>query len=291
MNKELTKEYRIKLLETFAAFDRFCKANEIKYYAAYGTLIGAVRHKGMIPWDDDIDVYMLRKDYDKFCSLKGKVIGHYDIMDINDDGYWLLSLAKFVDTNTTLWEFKHLPLILGVYIDVFPLDECNMEQVMALKNRYDKYSLLVAQSMMRYSIRDILSSLFKLKLRCFLSQFFCVFYKKYKYSYYKQRYSDCVEDIKRSKGNFLVSYDGPYGIGEVLDKKIFSESVLLPFENMTIEAPIGYEQCLKSIYGDYMKLPPEDKRISHHSHYYLNLNHRLSFNEIKREISNWSNFK
>lgn len=291
MNKELTKEYRIKLLETFAAFDRFCKANEIKYYAAYGTLIGAVRHKGMIPWDDDIDVYMLRKDYDKFCSLKGKVIGHYDIMDINDDGYWLLSLAKFVDTNTTLWEFKHLPLILGVYIDVFPLDECNMEQVMALKNRYDKYSLLVAQSMKRYSIRDILSSLFKLKLRYFLSQIFCVFYKKYKYSIYKQRYSDCVEDIKRSKGNFLVSYDGPYGVGEVLEKKIFSESVLLPFEDMTIEAPIGYEQYLKSIYGDYMKLPPEDKRISHHSHYYLNLNHRLSFKEIKREISNRSNFK
>lgn len=285
MNKELAREYRVKLLETFVAFDRFCKTNEIKYYAAYGTLIGAVRHQGLIPWDDDIDVYMLRKDYEKFCSLKGKVMGHYDIMDINDDGYWLLSLAKFVDMDTTLWEFKHLPLILGVYIDVFPLDECNMEQVMTLKKRYDKYSLLVAQSLMRYSISDILDSLSKLKLRYFLSQIFCVFYKKHKYSSYKQKYLDCIEDIKKSKGDFLVSYDGPYGAGEVFEKKIFSDSVLLPFEGMYIEAPIGYEQYLKSIYGDYMKLPPKDKRISHHSHYYLNLNLRLSFNEIKKDIS------
>lgn len=285
MNKELAKEYRVKLLETFAAFDRFCKENDIKYYAAYGTLIGAVRHKGMIPWDDDIDVYMLRADYDKFCSLKARVMDHYDIMDINDDGYWLLSLAKFVDTNTTLWEFKNLPLILGVYIDVFPLDECNREQVMTLKNRYDKYSLLVAQSMMRYSLRDILHSLFRLKPRYLLLQISCVFYKRHKYSYYKQKYLDCVEDIKKAKGDFLVSYDGPYGMGEVLDKSLFSESVLIPFEGMSIEVPIGYEQCLKSIYGDYMKLPPEEKRFSHHSRHYLNLNQRLSFSEISRELS------
>lgn len=291
MNKELASEYRGKLVETFAAFDRFCKVNGIKYYAAYGTLLGAVRHKGLIPWDDDVDVYMLRKDYDKFCSLKGKVMDHYDVMDISDDGYWLLSLAKFVDMNTTLWEFKHLPLILGVYIDVFPLDECNKEQVMTFKNRYDKYSLLVTQSMMRYSVGDILCSFFKLRLRSFLSQLSCVFYKKYRGSYYKRKYLDCVEDIKKSEGDFLVSYDGPYGIGEVLDKASFSESVMLPFEGISIEAPIGYEQCLKSIYGDYMELPPEDKRVSHHSHYYLNLNHRLSFDEINRDISNQSNSK
>ena len=122
MLKEIT--YKDKLIETFAAFDRFCREHDIKYYAAYGTLIGAVRHKGLIPWDDDVDVYMLRKDYEKFCSFKGKIDDHYDVMDINDENYWLLSLAKFVDTDTTLWEFKDLPLVLGVYVDVFPLLVC-----------------------------------------------------------------------------------------------------------------------------------------------------------------------
>ena len=160
MSKSIT--YKEKLIETFYAFDQFCTKNDIKYYAAYGTLIGAVRHKGLIPWDDDVDVYMLREDYDKFCSFRGHVDSHYDIMDINDENYWLLSLAKFVDTNTTLWELKELPLILGVYIDVFPLDEIESDTNLELKHDYDKYSDLILRGMRRqaFPVRALFIRLF-----------------------------------------------------------------------------------------------------------------------------------
>lgn len=285
MKENSTEEYKNKLLETFVAFDKFCKVNGLKYYAAYGTLIGAVRHQGLIPWDDDIDVYMKRDDYNKFCSLKGKVDGHYDIMDINNDDYWLLALAKFVDTNTTLWEFKRLPLIIGVYIDVFPLDECNKGQVINLKNKYDKYSNLVVQSMEKYSLIDLYNSIIRVRIRTFLSQVSILFYKRLRCLYYKRKFAECIEENVKVKGDYLISYEGPYGAGEVFDKRLFAETVMLPFEGMYIEAPIGYEEYLTNIYGDYMQLPPEEKRVSHHGHYYLNLNHRLSLDEIKRELN------
>ena len=275
-------KFKEKLIETFVAFDKFCKANDLKYYAAYGTLIGAVRHQGLIPWDDDIDVYMMRDDYNKFCSLKGKVLGHYGIMDINDENYWLLGLAKFVDKDTTLWEFKQQRLIIGVYIDVFPLDECDKNKVPELKRQYDKFSNLVIKAMEVYSFRSFISPLLKFKIRAFWRQLSSILFKKYRLSYYKQKVFECINNHIKYKGDYYVSYDGGYGIGEVVEKSLFSDIVLLPFEGVTIPAPIGYDQYLRGIYGDYMKLPPEGKRVSIHGRYYLNLEKRLSFNEIEK---------
>ena len=87
-------DFQEKLLEVYRSFQELCKIHDIHYYAYGGTLIGAIRHHGFIPWDDDIDVLMKRPDYEKFCSLRGKVDGHYDIMTEDEDNYWLLSLAE-----------------------------------------------------------------------------------------------------------------------------------------------------------------------------------------------------
>lgn len=272
------KQYKQKLIETFIAFDSFCKQHDIKYYAAYGTLIGAVRHHGLIPWDDDIDVFMKREDYDKFCSYRGKVGGHYDIMDINDKNYWLLSLAKFVDTNTTLWEFQELPLILGVYIDVFPLDEINTDKSLKYKKEYDDLSSLVARSMMRYNFSQLMKTLIHPRRALYV---FCnLLAHKGKYSQYRAKYDALVAHLKSIKGDYYVSYDGPYGVGEIMKKEWFEKTISLQFEGMTIEAPVGYDSILRKMYGDYMKLPPESKRVSHHSHYFLDLNKRWSIEEI-----------
>ena len=142
--------FKNKLLETFKAFIEFCNEHGIKYYACGGTLIGAVRHQGLIPWDDDIDVWMMPDDFKKFCSYRGKIQGHYDIMDGRDDNYWLLSVAKFVDVDTTLWEEEEYPCVTGVYIDVFPLYECDSQNALQQKHKHDEFEFFFKHSMRHY---------------------------------------------------------------------------------------------------------------------------------------------
>ena len=244
-----------------------------------------MRHHGIIPWDDDIDVFMTREDYEKFCSFRGNVDGHYDIMDINDKNYWLLSLAKFVDTDTTLWEHESLPLVLGVYIDVFPLDETSSENSLTYKADYDKYSLLVARSMMRHPIKQLLRGLVHPCSE--IEMLKDIFVHRHNASLYRTQYDSLVQKLKMQRGNYFVSYDGPYGVGEIMHKEWFAKTVSLPFEDMTIEAPIGYDSILRKLYGDYMQLPPENKRVSHHSHYFLDLNKRWTLEEISIIKSRW----
>ena len=109
------------LLTLFKAFIAFCHEHHLTYYAAYGTALGAVRHQGMIPWDDDIDVWMPRKDYDKLLSLRSHLNGtNYEIIDIKDKGYYLY-FAKFCDRNSTIIE-REGEALMGLYLDIFPLD-------------------------------------------------------------------------------------------------------------------------------------------------------------------------
>ena len=119
-------KYKSKVLEVLKYTIKFCEKNNLKYYLADGSALGCVRHKGYIPWDDDIDIYMPRKDYNRLISLKEKVsLDGYTVKSLKDKNYYL-TFAKIYDSNTTVWEFKDCPDILGVYVDIFPLDLTNM---------------------------------------------------------------------------------------------------------------------------------------------------------------------
>lgn len=275
------QEFKNILIRTFQAFDTFCREHEINYFAAYGTLIGAIRHKGLIPWDDDIDVWMMPDDYKKFCAFRGKVEGHYDILDSRDDGYWLFDLAKFVDTTTTLWEYPNHPCVTGVYIDVFPLAECNYEEGLPLKLSYQKLSYLVERAMMKHSLHElftIVKSHNYRELKFFIYDIVCMPFMK---RVWKTKYNQCLCRIKNSQGDKYISYESMYRERDVFEKKWFSKSIKTKFEDMTISIPSGYDALLKHIYGDYMTLPPEEKRASHHTHYFLDLHRRWTIEEIK----------
>lgn len=278
---ETASAFKVKLIETFKAFDEFCNLHNIKYYATGGTLIGAIRHKGLIPWDDDVDVWMLREDYNKFCSFRGKVDGHYDIMDSRDENYWLLSLAKFVDTSTTLWEIEHYPCVTGVYIDVFPLDESDYDSALALRKEYDRTSLNLTYAMTSYSSRQFKNAFWGGHFYLFFKLLKDTFYYRPRYNRYLAEYNECVRKIKELKGDYYVAFDGLYGQKEIYKKEWLSEIIRLPFENIMINAPKYYHEILSQIYGDYMKLPPKEKQVSHHSHYFLDLDRRWSIEEIK----------
>ena len=274
--------YKKKLLETFKAFDAFCKKNSINYFACGGTLIGAVRHHGLIPWDDDVDVWMLPEDFEKFCSFKGKVGGHYDIMDERDENYWLHLLAKFTDKDTTLWEVEEFPCVTGVYIDIFPLYECSAEYALIRKIKFDKFLAFFWHSMRHYSFRRVLSPLFHGNVLRFYEIMKDILHYKPLHNYYNHKYEKFLFEIKNGHGDKYVSYAGDYGKGEIFEKEWFKETIQLKYEDMEIDAPKEYDKILRQLYGDYMKLPPVEKRVSNHPHYFMDLNSRWTKEDIQK---------
>ena len=121
---ELKNEFKRILLKTLEDFILLCEEKNLRYYAAFGTVLGAVRHGGMIPWDDDIDVYMPREDYNRLLSMRNDLKNDYELVDLENDGYYQ-DFAKFVNRKTTIIESKEIPFVCGIYIDIFPLDQWN----------------------------------------------------------------------------------------------------------------------------------------------------------------------
>ena len=126
MKDEVKSIYCQKLLDVFKRTIQFLEANNIKWWAAYGTLIGAVRHKGLIPWDDDVDIWVPREDYDRLVTL-GHLTSFYnlELKSIETHSDYYLGFAKLCDTNSTMWEHRVIPDVFGIYIDIFPIDRTN----------------------------------------------------------------------------------------------------------------------------------------------------------------------
>lgn len=283
--------YKQKLIEGLTFFDNFCKENDIKYFAVGGTAIGAIRHKGFIPWDDDIDVAMLREDYDRFCSLKSNLLGtQYRIIDYRDNGYYS-SGAKFIDNSTTLWEHELNSLTIGAYIDVFPFDVCDGIEV-----NYQKIALNVNKAFTRLE-RSKQKSTFSYLVWAFKGMHIPTFIKCIvNVLYYNRIEKKCIKEViavenmlRNQKGEYILYYNSFYPLAKELNRKeVFSSTVTMPFENTTIEMPIGYDEYLKNLYGDYMQMPPKEKQIPHHPVHFYNLEERLSIRQIRQRYHDFS---
>lgn len=284
---EEKKQYKSILLKTLKAFDSFCSEHSIKYYAAYGTAIGAIRHKGVIPWDDDIDVVMIREDYEKFLSLKSKLIGTaYRIIDPSDENYYL-PYAKFTDTTTTLWEVEEYEFVIGVFIDIFPLDH-ETGSIKSIRKNSQKYRKICKRLYGGYenltcnfSISKFLRHpglfvtwlkklLFYRPLRRLNKRIFVKYYNKFK---------------EKNCGEWLINYYAPYSVErELLRSEWFETQLRVPFEDTSINIMGEYHNYLTFLYGDYMTPPPLDLQNSHHFHYFYDLNQGLSIQEAKQII-------
>lgn len=278
--------YQEKLLETYDAFNNFCNQNNIRFYAAYGTAIGAVRHNGLIPWDDDIDVFMLEDDYKRFLSLKNKLDGSdYEIVDLDTPRYYC-SIAKFLSKKDSIWEYRDLPCMLGAYIDIFPLFTAKgtMEEIYGPFRKYCSNSNLFRLTSLKRSWDTIVEKLIHGKIiKAFIYML-----------------QDVINPVirpiflKRIKKGFMVEGTGetyltsPFedvSMEELLFKpEWFEDIVLMPFNGREIPMPIGYDAMLKVGYGDYMTPPPVEQRVTHHAHYYFNLEKRVTIEEARKEL-------
>ena len=254
MKEIKTNELKKIQVEILDAVHCFCKENNISYWLDCGTLLGAIRHKGYIPWDDDIDIGMMRDDYDVFCKTFNGRYKNFEVVCIENKPGFYVPFAKVMDKRTILIEEGHT---LSVNIDLFVYDNAP-DNENATKHMFDKrdfYRRIYPYTQKSRDIGNSNISILKKIARMFLSMvpsdYIIMLMVRNSKKY-------CKYETLRI-GNF-TSY-----ARNTCNKTAFSSFVEGEFEGKKYSIPVGYDMWLKSFYGNYMELPPAEERVSHHT--------------------------
>lgn len=253
-------EKKIIMLSIMDYIDLFCKEHNIKYFLYGGSLIGAIRHKGYIPWDDDIDICMLRKDYDRFISEFLDEKGRYSLISAENDRNYYSQIAKVYDSFTVLEENVSGKIPIGVYIDVFPLDNGS--------NNYNstcKYGTMIGLFRKIVDVKNIKLN----KNRSVTKNLLLTLSKTLLFPVSKHFAINMIlylsNKIKNSKSKYVAQFTKmTYDSKEIYERNWFDKAVYVQFEDRKYCIPKAYDKVLKTEYGDYMKLPPVEKQVSHH---------------------------
>lgn len=247
-----------KELELLKIFIDTCEKLQLKYYMIGGTLLGAVRHKGFIPWDDDIDVAMPRKEYEEFLQKAQELLPkNVFVQSYHSDPNVPFAFAKLRDSDTTFVEtsIRKFNVNHGVYIDIFPIDFYPEEELEQKKFDYKKTK--ITRMISKVFTERNLSISQKVKLLIKKIVWCGVSYKK-KIRQLDQMY----KSVSQSK--LSANHSGAWGKREIMPFEWYGEGVDLEFEGILVKAPSKYHELLTNVYGDYMTPPPEDKRVAHH---------------------------
>lgn len=251
-------------LEVLAEIDRICKKHNIPYFADWGTLLGAVRHGGFIPWDDDLDITMKRADYERFLQVAPKEMpdGFAIFTYENHPDFWHF-LARFVAKNRICFEEEHLkkfhgfPYIVG--IDIFVLDYVSVDE--AQEEDRDKLARYVIAAADRIAEREIAGAEADKVLDEIEQMFDTTFADRTDLHSLRVQLYRIAEKLfamfpeKESKELTRMMPDGIYGNKTLrLPKEYYDKQIWLPFENILLPVPSGYDEMLRKRYGDYMKL-------------------------------------
>lgn len=263
MNKDINisklKQIELAILEQFI---NICNKENLQYYVIGGTLLGAVRHKGFIPWDDDIDVGMPREDYKKFLKIAPKYLPkEYFLQTHITDKEYPANFAKIRNSNTTFIEtsLNKCNINHGVYIDVFPLDYYPTNKIKSFL--FDIYNKVLSFRISAvFNLENIHYPLYKKIIRKTISSLLKVIYPNI-HSALKKR-DNLFKSVKER--NLITNHCGAWGKKEIAPIEWFGKGTELYFENLTVKAPKEYDKYLTHIYGDYMKFPPKEKQVSHH---------------------------
>ena len=260
---ELTlQELRKIQLDLLLYFKDFCDKNNIPFFICNGTLLGAVKYQGYIPWDDDIDVFLLRKDYERLLDLftKNNVNENYKLLSFEIDENCSYPFAKMMDRRTKLIEKNVKDIDLGVNIDVFPIDNVG-NSVDEVRRGFDKMEKL--RQKLNWSKLNDYSS--RSSARRLAKKLISARYKLLGTNYYCKKIISLAKS-KKEETNYIGNYVwGFYGPSEALPRDCFSTSTDVSFEGITLPAPIGYDTYLRGLYGDYWQDPPPEKQKTHHS--------------------------
>lgn len=247
---------------------KICDKYKINYWLESGTLLGAVRHGGFIPWDDDVDIGMLREDYERFLQVaKNELPLNFEVKAYQLDENIGYNWAKVMDKNSILIEKHELAdSIGGIYIDIFPYDNYS-ENSMKRIFKQNKYKHLFKMTLIgEISFRKPLFkpyNIFKNIMKVIMTFIFKIARKDRHYF---------IKKVRKEKQKLIIpertKYIG-YGVDLLYWKNIFQYDYMFPlkklkFEKCEFNIPNKYKEYLSELYGkDYMKLPPKEKRVWH----------------------------
>lgn len=261
------KELQKIQLEILIEFDRICGENNIKYRLHAGTLLGAIRHKGFIPWDDDIDVCMLRTDYEKFIKICEKGLSTKYFLQISEtDAEYIHSFARIRKNNTLLLQdtYSDIDMHHGIFIDIFPMDNVLPNTILG---KIQKKLVYYIRTLKRLKIKKrCLSS--KNRVNTIIKLFIYYLLKPIPMKKMNNFETKIISMFKNKKTKFVTSLtDGSISIYQrnLTEVKEFYELVLLDFEGHKFFGPINYNKVLSQCYGNYMELPPLEEREPHHN--------------------------
>ena len=263
--KEMSSdEYKELLTEMLDYFHKLCERNNLKYFVAFGTLIGTIRHGGFIPWDDDIDVCMPRADYDRLIDIMNNSNNLYYMLTPKNSKYYYNNFSRFCSKRGVL-KLKGVINIdnLGPFIDVMPLDKVpeNESERLQYYQEVRKYYSLVKYSLPK-QYYNTMNTVKKIKIKLNLpKRISAILYG--------------TEFVKNKREELIVQYQdtNSHLLSSTFD--IMSDELLLmdnevenieihSFENISVCIPSEYDVILRRVYGNYMDLPPVEQRVSTH---------------------------
>lgn len=250
LSAEELREFQLRLVNLLEVFEDFCKANQLRYFLAFGTCLGAVRHHKFIPWDDDLDISMPRDDYEKLFKLWNNNNNRYQLLRPSENVLTGVHIGQLRDSNTTcIYDYaKNYDICHGVKIDIEPIDGCpNNRFLQFVQSFFCKvYGLMSAQRIPNHAsdfrkkeAKVILSLIKSKKMRYILFRFAEKQLKKY-------HFSNC-EKVR-------------YCYGWILDRDLFEDVQYVEFEGKLRPVSKRFDDYLKILYGDYMKFPPIEKQ-------------------------------
>ena len=262
-------ELQAKMLDIFIEFKRVCEKHGLRYYLASGTALGAIRHKGFIPWDDDMDVAMPRRDYDKLMRLGKEFQAPFFLQNHQSDKSYSQGFAKVRNSDTTYIENFYLyhNINHGLWIDIFPIDGMskrkNAKKALGPKP-YLIWVMFYLSFLGHFWARPRKHTWF---IQILLYLVSIIFLPLNIFNWMTKLMIGWMKAISFDKATLVGSYLIFWTFNkEALPKEIYGSGEKVTFEGVEAIVPSKYHEYLSAKYGDYMKLPPEHKREGHHYH-------------------------